>query len=60
MSASERQESDAAERGPDEDEAGPRGEQEEPEGVYEVPLFLRDSSDGPKGNAQDEKDEVGE
>jgi hypothetical protein len=25
-----------------------------------VPLFLRDGSDGPKGNAQDEKDEVGE
>jgi hypothetical protein len=25
-----------------------------------VPLFLRDSSDGHKGNAQDEKDETGE
>ena len=26
----------------------------------EVPLFLRDKSDGRKGNAQDEKDETGE
>lgn len=24
------------------------------------PLFLRDSSEGHKGNAQDEKDEIGE
>jgi hypothetical protein len=30
------------------------------DGAHEVPLFLRDASDGPKGNAQDEKDEVGE
>ena len=27
---------------------------------HTVPLFLRDSSDGRKGDAQDEKDEVGE
>ena len=26
----------------------------------EVPLFLKDGSDGHKGDAQDEKDEVGE
>ena len=26
----------------------------------EAPLFLRDRSDGLKGNAQDEKDEIGE
>jgi hypothetical protein len=26
----------------------------------EVPLFLRDGSDGEKGNAQDEKDETAE
>jgi len=30
------------------------------DGVHEVPLFLRDKSDGQKGNAQDEKDEMGE
>jgi hypothetical protein len=30
------------------------------ENGQEVPLFLRDRSDGSKGNAQDEKDEVGE
>jgi hypothetical protein len=27
---------------------------------HPVPLFLRDSSEGRKGNAQDEKDAVGE
>lgn len=27
---------------------------------YPIPLFLRDSSDGRKGDAQDEKDSVGE
>jgi len=31
-----------------------------PDEGYEVPLFLRDRSDGQKENAQDEKDEVGE
>jgi hypothetical protein len=31
-----------------------------PDEWYAVPLFLRDSSDGRKGNAQDEKDEMGE
>lgn len=31
-----------------------------PEDEYSVPLFLRDKSDGYKGNAQDEKDETGE
>ncbi|HEX8282573.1 MAG TPA: hypothetical protein VF588_04425 [Pyrinomonadaceae bacterium] len=31
-----------------------------PEGGHPVPLFLRDLSDGRKGDAQDEKDEVGE
>ena len=30
------------------------------EGGNELPLFLRGASDGSKGNAQDEKDEVGE
>jgi hypothetical protein len=30
------------------------------DGVHEVPLFLRGISDGQKGNAQDEKDEMGE
>jgi hypothetical protein len=31
-----------------------------PDGGHPVPLFLRDRSDGRKGNAQDEKDETGE
>ena len=58
MSASERPESDA-ERAPEEDEA------RQPDlqtwgGGHEVPLFLRDGSDGHKGDAQDEKDETGE
>jgi hypothetical protein len=30
------------------------------EQAEEIPLFLRDSSDGQKGNAQDEKDEMAE
>ena len=30
------------------------------DGAHEVPLFLRDKSDGRKGDAQDEKDETGE
>lgn len=30
------------------------------DGGNPVPLFLRDGSDGRKGNAQDEKDEIGE
>jgi hypothetical protein len=30
------------------------------DGAHEVPLFLRDKSDGWKGDAQDEKDETGE
>ena len=29
-------------------------------GEYPTPLFLRDVSDGAKGNAQDEKDEAAE
>jgi hypothetical protein len=31
-----------------------------PDGGQTVPLFLRDRSDGRKGDAQDEKDETGE
>jgi hypothetical protein len=31
-----------------------------PDGEHPVPLFLRDGSDGRKGDAQDEKDGVGE
>jgi hypothetical protein len=31
-----------------------------PDSGHSVPLFLRDMSDGQKGNAQDEKDETGE
>jgi hypothetical protein len=58
MSASE-QTKNEAEREPEEDKAGrPFGQLHG--GDHEVPLFLRDSSDGRKGNAQDEKDETGE
>jgi len=58
MSASE-QPQDEAQREPEEDKARnpvgqPRG------GGHELPLFLRDISDGQKGNEQDEKDEMGE
>lgn len=61
MSASEQPKSDP-QREPEADEARrPVGQQSN--GAREIPqtpLFLRDSSDGRKGNAQDEKDEVGE
>ena len=44
---------------PEEDKAerhiGQASDEEQP-----VPLFLRDSSEGRKGNAQDEKDAAGE
>jgi hypothetical protein len=51
---------DEAKRGPEEDKTRtPAGCQ--PDGNYdEPPLFLRGISDGHKGNAQDEKDGVGE
>jgi hypothetical protein len=58
MSANEQPEKEA-ERGPEEDEAGWPGGQASDRG-REVPLFLRDKSDGRKGDAQDEKDEIGE
>lgn len=58
MSASEQPEDDA-ERVSEESEARRQGE-EPPGGAHEVPLFLRGRSDGPKGDAQDEKDGVGE
>jgi hypothetical protein len=31
-----------------------------PDGSHELPLFLRDISDGQKGDPQDEKDGIGE
>jgi len=58
MSASE-QPREEAERGQEEDKARRQGGQR-PDGAQEVPLFLRGRSDGPKGDAQDEKDETGE
>ena len=58
MSASERPE-EGAENGAGEDE-GQRPDAQPAEGIHEVPLFLRDKSDGRQGNAQDEKDEAGE
>lgn len=58
MSASEGPNYDA-EREPDEGRVVGRLQQL-PDGAPEVPLFLRDKSDGRKDDAQDEKDEVGE
>ncbi|HEX6185528.1 MAG TPA: hypothetical protein VFZ44_16695 [Pyrinomonadaceae bacterium] len=58
MSASE-QPQDEARREPEEDKA--RNPVGQPRGDgHELPLFLRDISDGQKGNAQDEKDEMAE
>lgn len=58
MSAGEQPKKEA-ERGPEEDKARGAGGQT-PDGVHEVPLFLRGTSDGRKDDAQDEKDESGE
>jgi hypothetical protein len=58
MSASEQPQKEA-EREPEEDKAL-RHAGQTPSGVHQVPLFLRDKSDGRKGDAQDEKDEMGE
>lgn len=58
MSASEEPEREA-QSGAAEDEARrPAGKPSG--GVHEVPLFLRGRNDGRKGDAQDEKDEMGE
>lgn len=58
MSASEEPEREA-QSGAAEGEAR-RSVGQPPDGVHEVPLFLRGRSDGRKGDAQDEKDEMGE
>jgi hypothetical protein len=58
MSAGEKQ-SDESGRGQEADDARrPVGNVSDTE--HPVPLFLKDKNDGRKGNAQDEKDEVGE
>jgi len=38
----------------------PRVDEPEPARTAEIPLFLRDSSEGNKGDAQDEKDKSAE
>ena len=58
MGASEEPEDDAG-REPDEGDDA-RRLQRPAGGIHEVPLFLTGRSDGQKGDAQDEKDEVGE
>ena len=58
MSESE-QPKDETERGPEEVKA-PRPGGQSADAGEEVPLFLRGRSDGPKGDAQDEKDGTGE
>lgn len=58
MSASEQPEDDA-QGGAEEVEARRHGGRTS-DGAREVPLFLRGRSDGRKGDAQDEKDEMGE
>jgi hypothetical protein len=58
MGANEQTENEA-QREPGEDTAqSPVGRPRD--GGPELPLFLRNRSDGRKGNEQDEKDEVGE
>lgn len=58
MGANEQTENEV-QREPGEDTAqSPAGQP--PDGGHELPLFLRNRSDGRKGNEQDEKDEVGE
>jgi hypothetical protein len=58
MNASE-QPKNETESGPEEVKAQ-RSAGQSSEASREVPLFLRKGSDGHKGNAQDEKDEIGE
>jgi hypothetical protein len=58
MNTSEQPEKDA-QRGSEEQKARRPGGRPA-DGAHEVPLFLRDRSDGRKGDAQDEKDEAGE
>ena len=58
MSANEKS-NDETGRPPADDETR-QHEGQTPDDWHPVPLFLRDSSDGRKGNAQDEKDETGE
>jgi hypothetical protein len=58
MSASEQPKNDAGQE-PDEGNDGQRL-RHPADGAQEVPLFLRGRSDGQRGDAQDEKDEVGE
>jgi hypothetical protein len=58
MSAGEKR-SDESERGREADDARqPVGNVSDAE--HPVPLFLKGGNDGRKGDAQDEKDEVGE
>ena len=58
MSASEQPKSE--DQGEPEEDKTRRPVGQRPDGGHEVPLFLRGSSDARKGNAQDEKDEMGE
>jgi hypothetical protein len=59
MSASEKPKDESTAREPEQNSAqGPAKNIHREE--HAEPLFLRDRSDGRKGNAQDEKDEAGE
>jgi hypothetical protein len=58
MGASEEPERDAQGGAADDDAGRPGGRPSQ--GVHEVPLFLRGGSEGRKGDAQDEKDEMAE
>ena len=58
MSAGEQPENEV-QKGPEEDTA-PRPVGQLPDDGHEPPLFLRDGNEGRMGNAQDEKDGVGE
>lgn len=62
MSANERPDGEVEEPTLEDEGRGLGGQPQDGihDGVHEVPLFLRDGSDGRKGDAQDEKDEAGE
>jgi hypothetical protein len=57
---SERPQADGATERDAEEAKAQRPAGRKPDDPHPTPLFLRDASDGAKGNAQDEKDEMAE
>ena len=56
----EKQQTDAAAAREPEEVTAQQPAARAPQGSHPTPLFLRDKSDGSKGDAQDEKDETPE